>query len=194
LTGDPESLAARLAGLGYAPLLGPQADRTLVEALAHEPGVAARLRAVIDDPSTPWPARFLSSEFLFRHVDLTALQQCDRAKLRDAYFQALRHNTTRNGTDWGFAKGPNDLGALSRMVLDFGGGGEPFERGLADDSPVVMRFSWGTPPHFAPPYRVKDFAALIVANARRLPIDLSGPPEQRDRAIEGLAKEIAAGR
>jgi hypothetical protein len=54
-----------------------------------------------------------------------------------------------------------------------------------------MNFSWRIPLHFHPPYRVKDFAALIIAKADGLAIDLAGSSADRDKAIAKLKQMIA---
>ncbi len=180
------ALAQRLVDLGPAALFGARGERAIAE-LRAQPDVARELQEIINDRSEPWQARFLASEVLFRYVDFTVQQQCDSASLDEAYFEALRHDYTRDGSDWGFGRDPNDLGVLARMVLDWNRDGGAFVRGLDDDHPVTMQFPWGTPPYFAPPYRVKDFAALIVSRARGIELDLSGSAEDRDRAIASLS-------
>jgi hypothetical protein len=192
MTESAHELADRLVGAGYAALLGAYPDLALAESLRNEPGIAFRLRDIVDDRRNPWQARFLASEFLFRHVEMLLQRGCDRASLQDGYFQALRHNYTGNAADWGFAKGPNDLGVLGRMVSGWGPDVRAFTAGLDDGTPLVMSFCWHTPSHFSPPYRVKDFAALIVAASRNMTLDLTGPPEERDKTIAGLKTALAA--
>lgn len=181
-------LAQRLVTIGPAALLGSARDEQAIGALRAEPEIAHRLRELIDDRSSPWQARFLASEVLFRYVDLREQHACDPESLDEAYFEALRHDYTGNGTDWAFDRDANDAGVLTRMVLDWNRDGGVFVRGLDDGRAVTMQFPWGTPPHFAPPYRVKDFAALIVSRARGIELDLSGTPEERDRAIAKLTR------
>lgn len=193
MTGDTDRLTERLTDYGYAALLGGTADQRLLASVTSEPDIAPRLQRIVNDRSAAWQARFMASELLFRHVDMRLHGQSDRASLQDAYFQALRHNYTGNGADWGFGQGPDDVGVLGRMVIGWGGRLEPFGLGLDDDHVVTMSLPWGTPPHFQPPYRVKDFAALLVAKTRGVPVDLAGTPGQRDRAIAGLKRRLRGG-
>jgi hypothetical protein len=183
---NQKRLAQRLAEYGYAKLLGDSTDRLLVESLIREPEIGPNLQGIVNDRSNSWQSRFLASEFLFRYVDMTLQSQCDCTSLQDSYFQALRHNYTGNGVDWGFGKGTDDFGTLGLMVASWGKDLEAFRTGLDDDHPITMNFFWRTPPHFHPPYRVKDFAALILARAHGSAIDLAGSPEDRDRAIAEL--------
>src|SRR5688572_32609241 len=104
---ETERLAKRLTGHGHAALLGAQAEPALVEALAAEPNIAHRLLSVVNDPHAAWEARFLAAEFLFRQVEMTLHSRFERAGLQESYFQALRHNYTGNGADWGFRQGPD---------------------------------------------------------------------------------------
>lgn len=183
-----ERLAERLTGHGYGPLLGAYPNRPLVESLKGEPDIAHRLLGVVNDQRAPWRARFLAAEFLTRHVDMTLHARFDHAGLQESYFEALRHNYTGDGVDWGFGKGPNDLGPLGHAAVRLGT--EAFVRGLDEAGVLAMNFPWGTPPHFRPPYRVKDFAALVVASARGLDPDLDGGPDERDRAIAELKRTL----
>lgn len=169
--------------LGPTELLGETANPEAIASLGAEPDIGRRLQEIINDRSEPWQARFLASEVLFRYVDMPLQQQCDPVSLDESYFEALQHNYTRNGIDWGFGRDANDLGVLARMVLDWNHDGGVFVRGLDDDRIVTTNFPWGTPQHIQPPYRVKDFAALIVSRARGIAIDLSGTAADRDRAI-----------
>jgi hypothetical protein len=190
---DAHQFAASLARHGYAPLLGPNPDQALVESINREPDIARRLAAIINNRDLAWQARFIASEFLFRRVDMVLQSGCDRGSLVESYFQALRHNYTGNGVDWGFGQSASDIGVLSRMVIGWGREVDAFKPGLDDDAVVtMMNFFERTPPHFRPPYRVKDFAALIIAKAHSVAIDLSGSPEVRDRAVAELKKIIAA--
>lgn len=183
-----DDLPQRLVSLGSTALLGDARDERAIAELRAEPDIARRLRAVIDDRAQPWQARFLASEVLFRYVDLREQRAGDAASLDEAYFEALRHDYTGNGTDWGFGRDANDLGVLAQMVLDWNHDGGAFVRGLDDERAVTMQFPWGTPPYFEPPYRVKDFAALIVSRARGIALDLSGTSADRDRAIDALRR------
>lgn len=176
---------------GYAALLGDGADRSLVHAIIREPDIGPRLQRIINDRTEPWQERFLASEILFRFVELQLHRQSDPASLDEAYFEALRNNYTGNGADWGFTKDPNDPGPLARMVLDWNHDGGAFVRGLDDQRVVTTDFRWGEPPYEALPYRVKDFAALIVSRARGIDLDLSGTPGDRDRAIAGLRATVS---
>ncbi len=186
------TLARRLTDLGPAALLGETADRRQIESLRSEPEIARRLQSIINDRSESWQARFLASEVLYRYVDMTLQQQCDPASLDESYLEALRHNYTGNGVDWGFTQDANDLGILSRMVLDWNHDGGAFILGLDDDRIVTMNFFHGTPSHIELPYRVKDFAALIVSKARGVNIELSGTPGQRDPSIAKLRNTLSA--
>ncbi|HEY0106403.1 MAG TPA: hypothetical protein VGB91_09990 [Rhizomicrobium sp.] len=192
MTDDTNRLAKTLSDRGYAALLGQHPDGALVEAIKAEPDIAARLADIVNDRAIAWQARFIASEFLFRYVDMVLQNGCDRAGLQDSYFQALRHNYTGNGVDWGFGTGPDDIGILGRMVIGWGKDSAAFAPGLDDEGHLTMNFPSRTPLHFRPPYRVKDFAALILAKARGAAIDLAGSPEDRDRAIAGLKKALAA--
>jgi len=184
-------LAKRLTEDGYAALFGNSADQALIESIKGEPNVSRKLQDIINDRSISWQARFLASEFLFRYVDMIAHQSCDRESLEESYLQALRHNYTGNGVDWAFEDGPNDIGVLGRMVISWGEDHvETLRSALDDDSHVGMSFFWRIPPHFNPPYRVKDFAALIVARTHGLEIDLAGSPADRDRAIAQLEQTM----
>src|SRR5262245_41017145 len=118
---DTDRLAQRLTAHGYAALLGEAPDPRLIAAVTSEPDIAPRLQRIVDDRRASWQARLMASELLFRHVDMRLHAQSDRASLLEAYFQALRHNYTGNGADWGFRSGPDDVGVLGRMVI--GGGG-----------------------------------------------------------------------
>lgn len=187
---DTERLAKRLTDDGYAALLGENPDPLMVDSIKSEPDLALNLQSIVNNRNIVWQARFMASEFLFRYVDMTLQSHCDRASLQDSYFQALRHNYTGNGVDWGFGKGANDLGVLAHMVISWGRDIEAFKIGFEDDHPVTMNFFWRTPPHFRPPYRVKDFAALILAKAYGSEIELAGSPEDRDRAISGLERTV----
>jgi hypothetical protein len=180
------SLATRLTDLGYTALLSEYPDRLQVESIKREPDIAIRLLGIVNNRNIAWQARFMASEFLFRHVDMTLHSQYDRAGLQGSYFQALHHDYTGNGIDWGFGKDANDLGVLGRMVIRIGGDLQAFRLGLDDGQPVTMIFFWRTPFHYCPPYRVKDFAALIIAKANGWTMDLAGSPNDRDRAIAKL--------
>ncbi len=180
-------LAQRLIDLGPTALLGETADQQAIASLRGEPDIARRLQNIVNDRGQPWQARFLASEVLFRYVDMILQHQCDPVSLDETYFEALQHNYTGNGVDWGFGRDANDLGVLTRMVLDWNHDGGAFVRGLDDDRVVPMIYFWGTPPHLQMPYRVKDFAALIVSTARGITLDLSGTPEERDRVIAGIS-------
>lgn len=188
---DTDHLAKRLTEHGYAALLGEHPDQFLVESIKSEPDIAPKLQGIINNRNTSWQARFIASEFLFRHVDMRLHHQCDRAKIEDSYFQAMHHNYTGNGVDWGFGKDPNDLGILGHAVLSWSGSLKPFRLSLDDDQPVTMNFSWRIPLHFHPPYRVKDFAALIITKADGLAVDLAGSPTDRDKAITKLKQMLA---
>ena len=176
-----------LTDCGYAALLGENPDRPKLESIKSEADIALRLQGIVNNRSSSWQARFMASEFLYRYVDMTLHSQCDRASLQDSYFQALRHNYTGNGVDWGFGKGPNDIGILGLMVVDWGKDVEAFRFGLDDERLLTMNFFGRTPAYFRPPYRVKDFSALILGRAHGLVVDLTGSPEDRDRAIASLA-------
>lgn len=191
MTDDASRLADRLTDLGYAALLGESPDLRSIESIRAEPEIGPRLAGIVDNRTRSWQARFLASEFLFRYVDMTLQDRCDHASLAESYFEALRHNYTGNGVDWGFGRSADDLGVLGRMVASWGAeGAGAFEAGLDDDSPVRTSFFWREPPHARPPYRVKDFAALVVAEAKGLEIDLAGPPGDRDRAISELKRTL----
>ncbi len=140
---DHNQLAQRLTEHGYAALLGEYPNQPLVESLKAEPDIAPRLLGIVNDPQAPWEARFLAAEFLFRHVDMTLSSRFDRASLQESYFEALRHNYTGNGVDWGFKKGPDDIGPLGHAVVSWGKESKAFARGLDDDGIVTDELSVG---------------------------------------------------
>lgn len=187
------ALADRLTGTGYQDLLGRAPDRRLVDALVGTPGIGPALFDVASDPTAPCEARFLASELLFRNVDMVLHAELDRRALASCYFEALVRAYAGDAADWAFEDGPNTLGILGRTSVS-DGYAAAFEAGLDDEQPLTFSFRTGIPPHFAPPYRVKDVAALIVAESRRLPLDLAGTAEDRDRAVAELRRTLGTGR
>lgn len=187
---DIEQLAKRLEDSGYQDLLGDHPQQQQIDAIKSMPGVSHNLLSIINNAHMPWRARFLASEFLFRYVDMTHYQHCDDDTLQECYFQALRHNDTGNGVDWGFGKEPNELGVLGYMVTNRGGTVEAFKQGLSNEQEIILQFPWGLPAHYSPPYRIKDFCALIVSHSHGVPINLEGGSAERDKAIAQLKAAI----
>ncbi|HKY02987.1 MAG TPA: hypothetical protein VJM53_10595 [Burkholderiales bacterium] len=186
-----ERVKQHLLEAGYARLFIERVQAAIDQVRAGESDIGSLLQEVANDRETSWDARFLASEYLYRYIDMKLHAELDRDELQESYFEALRHNASGNGADWAFATGPNELGPLLRMVLDGDSQLNAFLAGLEDDTELPLYFPWRAPAHFEPPYRVKDFAALAISRVRGLGVDLSGPVDRRDEAIESLRKRLA---
>lgn len=182
---NSSNLAQQLVAWGYSPLFGATQDSVLINSLVSTAGIQQRLMEIACQPESEWEERFLAAEFLFRYVDMTFSQNCDLSLLGECYFQALKHNYSGNAIDWGFEKGPNQPGPLGYAAIGLGPqGGSAFRQGLEDETILIVNFNWGTPSHFHPPYRVKDFSALILSRIYDVIIDLNGEPVTRDEVIQ----------
>lgn len=183
--------AQRLISLGYSTLFGATPDEALINSLIATNGLKQMLIDIACGQQSNWEERFLAAEFLFQYVDMTFSQNCDRSLLGEAYFQAMKHNYSGNGIDWGMEKAPNEPGPLGYAAIGLGKeGGAVFKQGLDDDEILIVHFNWQIPSHFRPPYRVKDFSALILSKIYNLTINLDGEPEARDEVIKQLKQQL----
>ena len=184
-------LAQQLVAWGYKSLFGATPDQALINSLISTKGIKQSLTDIACGQQSNWEERFLAAEFLFQYVDMTFSQNCDKSLLGESYFQAMRHNYSGNGIDWGMEKAPNELGSLGYAAIGLGKeGGSAFRQGLDNDEILIVYFNWQIPSHFRPPYRVKDFSALILSKIYNLVINLDGEPEVRDEAIKQLKQQL----
>jgi hypothetical protein len=175
-------LAARLTGLGYQGLflrMPPEAPR-----LWREPGAPAALAALAADPGAPPEARFLAAEVAAAAGG--TLPDAPAALLAEAYAAALAG--ARLGNVWGLP-GALDTQA-ARNLLSLGDAAVQALRPLLGDGRVVRYggsedATIGNAAH----WRIKDFAASMIARLRGLSFDAGAPPAARDAAI---ARMLAA--
>jgi hypothetical protein len=171
-----DGLAARLTGLGYQGLflrMPPEAPR-----LWREPGVPAALAALAADPAATPEARFLAAEVTVAGGG--ALPDAPAPLLAEAYAAALAG--ARLGNVWGL---PGELDTpAARNLLSLGEAALPALRPLLGDGRVVRYggsedATIGNAAH----WRIKDFAASVMARLRGSEFDAQAAPAARDAAI-----------
>jgi hypothetical protein len=174
-----DGLAARLSSLGYQGLflrIPPEAPR-----LWREPGVPAALEALAADPTAPPETRFLAAEVTA--AEGGALPRAPAALLAEAYAAALA--AARLGNVWGLP-GALDTPA-ARNLLSLGEAAKAAVHPLLGDGRVV-RYGGSEDATIgnAAQWRVKDFAASVIARLRGPAFDAEATPEARDAAIARL--------
>lgn len=181
-------VAESLERAGYYRLFDMPDSRRRRDALWNEPGAAARLVRVMADPAAPWLRRFLAAEVIFQEQMFFILHRPDLfASLAGVYARALTENATGSMSDWGFRASMDDPGLvgirISVFKLDADAALRPL---LEDDKPVTYTYPADEPFSIRPGFRVKDFAALHLAQAHGIALHLTEDAAQRDVEIARL--------
>jgi hypothetical protein len=172
----------------------PQHDETIAK-IWSEPGNAAALEALIDDPKAPAKARFVAAEALFAR-DLTFVRRHDRGMVARIYAVALQRKLTGHLNAWGLLWYDDTAGLVGDRFSSLGKPAIPVLRELLEDR-TVMRGYFGSEEATignGAKFRIRDFAAYYLSQIVDKPLALKEePPMSADYAMRdaAIAKLVA---
>jgi hypothetical protein len=189
------ALAEKLVADAYGELFYyPQHDETIAK-IWNEPGNAAALEVLIDDPNAPAKARFVAAEALFAR-DLTFIGRHDLGVVARIYAIALQRKLTGHLNAWGLVWYSDSAGPVGNRFIAIGKAAIPVLRELLEDR-TVMRGYFGSEEATignGAKFRIRDFAAYYLSQIVGKPLALKEePPMSADYAMRdaAIAKLVA---